>query len=300
MAETSDAELAFLESMPSGAELANDQPQATAEESDDEYDPSSLMPDNTSAGDAPDGSLDQGDPGLNAPSRSESRLSNPKPVPTAITTKPRTVGGFAVDSSDEEQSPVTQGANGHLDVAQTASKPAESLADPPKSSTPLADVPINSAAQDQGATGVASPDSASLTVPKPAPAAASDTGVLTPLANPTPPIQTPSQNAPAALTPALAAASVLPKARLPSDVIGMLEDRIAEDPRGDLEAWQDLISEHRKRNKLDEARKTYERFFEYFPRAVSSQHRSEAVAQLTIYRLTNGYHMRRWRLMRMQ
>lgn len=60
-----------------------------------------------------------------------------------------------------------------------------------------------------------------------------------------------------------------PKARLPHDTIGILEDRIKDDPRGDKEAWLDLISEHRKRGKLDEARKAYERFFEVFPSAVS-------------------------------
>lgn len=60
-----------------------------------------------------------------------------------------------------------------------------------------------------------------------------------------------------------------PKARLPHDKIGILEDRIAEDPRGDIEAWMELIYEHESRNKLDEARAIYERFFTVFPTAVS-------------------------------
>ena len=58
------------------------------------------------------------------------------------------------------------------------------------------------------------------------------------------------------------------KARLPHDTIGILEDRIADDPRGDLGAWLELINEHRNRGKLDEARKVYERFFQVFPTAV--------------------------------
>ncbi|KAL3426355.1 cfia complex component [Phlyctema vagabunda] len=58
-----------------------------------------------------------------------------------------------------------------------------------------------------------------------------------------------------------------PKARLPHDKAGILEDRIKEDPRGDLEAWLSLISEHRNRNKLDDARTVYERFFKVFPTA---------------------------------
>lgn len=60
----------------------------------------------------------------------------------------------------------------------------------------------------------------------------------------------------------------LPKARLPHDKVGMLEDRIKEDPRGDIEAWLGLIEEHKKRNKLEDARACYERFFAVFPSAV--------------------------------
>ena len=60
----------------------------------------------------------------------------------------------------------------------------------------------------------------------------------------------------------------LPKARLPHDTIGILEDRIKDDPRGDMDAWLSLISEYRKRGKLDEARSVYERFFAVFPAAV--------------------------------
>jgi cleavage stimulation factor subunit 3 len=60
-----------------------------------------------------------------------------------------------------------------------------------------------------------------------------------------------------------------PKARLPHDRIGILEDRIQEDERGDMDAWLGLIAEHRKRGKIEEARKTYEKFFTVFPDAVS-------------------------------
>jgi cleavage stimulation factor subunit 3 len=60
----------------------------------------------------------------------------------------------------------------------------------------------------------------------------------------------------------------VPKARLPHDVVGILEDRIKEDPRGDMEAWLGLIIEHRRRNKFDDVRKVYERFFKVFPTAV--------------------------------
>ena len=64
------------------------------------------------------------------------------------------------------------------------------------------------------------------------------------------------------------ATTATPKARLPHDKIGILEDRIKEDPRGDLDAWQSLINEHKKRGKLEDARNVYERFLLVFPSAV--------------------------------
>jgi len=81
-------------------------------------------------------------------------------------------------------------------------------------------------------------------------------------ATPTPAPQPPPPTIAAPLTS-------LPKARLPQDTTGLLEDRIKEDPRGDIDAWLALISEHRKRNKLDDARAVYDRFFKVFPQAVS-------------------------------
>lgn len=67
-------------------------------------------------------------------------------------------------------------------------------------------------------------------------------------------------------TPPVAAAAS--RTRLPHDRVGILEDRIKADPRGDTDAWLELISEHRSRNKLDSARQVYERFFKVFPSAV--------------------------------
>lgn len=58
------------------------------------------------------------------------------------------------------------------------------------------------------------------------------------------------------------------KTRLPHDRVGILEDRIRNDARGDLDAWLSLIAEHRKRNKIQDARNVYERFFKVFPMAV--------------------------------
>ncbi|WEW55194.1 mRNA 3'-end-processing protein rna14 [Emydomyces testavorans] len=71
-----------------------------------------------------------------------------------------------------------------------------------------------------------------------------------------------STNSSVAATPISTSVS---KGRLPHDRVGILEDRIQADPRGDTEAWLELISEHRSRNKLDSARQVYERFFKVFP-----------------------------------
>ncbi|OJD13844.1 hypothetical protein AJ78_05740 [Emergomyces pasteurianus Ep9510] len=62
-------------------------------------------------------------------------------------------------------------------------------------------------------------------------------------------------------------AAVASRGRLPHDRVGILEDRIEADPRGDTDAWLELINEHRTRNKLDSAREVYERFFKVFPSA---------------------------------
>ena len=92
-----------------------------------------------------------------------------------------------------------------------------------------------------------------------------------------------------------------PKARLPHDKIGILEDRIKEDPRGDLDAWQTLINEHKKRAKLEDARNAYERFLTVFPSAVcgGTYPLLLSAALLTFFpRLKNGLHMHKWRTKR--
>lgn len=58
--------------------------------------------------------------------------------------------------------------------------------------------------------------------------------------------------------------------RLPQDVVGQFEDRIAEDPKGDIDAWLGLIEEYKRKGKFDDARSVYERFLAVFPTAVRS------------------------------
>lgn len=53
------------------------------------------------------------------------------------------------------------------------------------------------------------------------------------------------------------------------DPVALLEARVKEDPRGDMDAWLNLIADHRRSNRLDQARNAYNRFLEVFPQAVS-------------------------------
>ena len=98
----------------------------------------------------------------------------------------------------------------------------------------------------QAATGVIS-NSNTASVPSPAPTGAA---VSTPTTSASTPVNSNKRK------------------RLPQDRVGQLEDRIAEDPRGDIDAWLHLISEHQKKGKFDEARAAFERFFLVFPACV--------------------------------
>ncbi|KAL7910920.1 hypothetical protein GGI35DRAFT_446003 [Trichoderma velutinum] len=51
------------------------------------------------------------------------------------------------------------------------------------------------------------------------------------------------------------------------DPVALFEARIKEDPRGDLDAWENLIADHRRNSRLDEVRKVYNRFLEVFPQS---------------------------------
>ena len=88
------------------------------------------------------------------------------------------------------------------------------------------------------------------------------------------------------------------KGRLPHDRVGILEDRIQEDPRGDIPAWIELLNEHRGRSRIDSARDVYERFLQVFPFSVCPFPPLGFYAtseKLTIFtRLSNGWPTRTW------
>ncbi|KAI5462320.1 hypothetical protein BGZ63DRAFT_354391 [Mariannaea sp. PMI_226] len=78
--------------------------------------------------------------------------------------------------------------------------------------------------------------------------------VATPIA-PTPPIAGPAASS--NVTPAVTSL----------DPVALLEARVKQDPRGDMDAWLNLIADHRRSNRLDQARNAYNRFLEVFPQA---------------------------------
>lgn len=165
-----------------------------------------------------------------------------RPSSQASSRKPKTVGGFIADDSDEEYEATLQPVS--LPELQPLSNIPNQMKMQPQS--------MDSQQGLQGSSNIqieAKSDKLSINNN------ANTTGNSSSLTN----------SAPA--TVAAQASVSVPKARLPNDRTGILEDRIKEDIRGDIDAWITLIKEHRSRNRLDEARAVYERFFKVFPQA---------------------------------
>lgn len=180
---------------------------------------------------------------------------------SAVSKQPRTIGGFIVDDDEDEEdstpyTPQLTESNGLSHVVQDSSKsPQHALSQSHSAAHLFNTVTMKMPAQDQN-TAVAATNGVTDTLHPDSSAATSEDLSLSK-----------STQRPASVAVDDSSSS-LPKARLPNDRVGVLEDRIKEDPRGDLDAWLSLIAEHKKRNKLDDVRKTYDRFFKEFPAAV--------------------------------
>lgn len=164
--------------------------------------------------------------------------------------KPKTVGGFVADDSDEDEEEEASTSTPHPTALQVPSANATNRALSP---SPLHNSVTQEevSASDEGA-GPKSGSIASSSLPiNPSGGGAASLPVVSVQASSVP------------------SGMAQPKARLPHDTLGLLEDRIKEDPRGDLDAWLTLVSEYRSRSKFDEARDVYERFLRVFPQAVS-------------------------------
>ncbi|TVY52418.1 mRNA 3'-end-processing protein RNA14 [Lachnellula cervina] len=175
-------------------------------------------------------------PGEDA-SRSSSRASN---------RKRKTVGGFIADDSDEETDTST-GSN--------------SLLQPPPSNAKRAPSPLQTFVSQQDLQGTPENRGDSTAVSQ-----SSHSLSVNPYSAGLPSVQAAKSQVLTSAGTSAQGVSV-PKARLPNDRTGILEDKIKEDPRGALDSWLALISEHKNRNKLDEARAVYEKFFKVFPQA---------------------------------
>ena len=201
------------------------------------------------------------------------------PVPKAsevnqTSIQPRSIGGFIIDDEEDEEEaampePLVVSSTGVLNVDRDSSNTSQqSLVKSPHTASPINDVSIQTTTHDQDLSVVVS-HGATTSVPNLAAfipingAPEEDLTTAAPSQTLPVPDQVPS------IPVATEVSTSIPKARLPHDRVGMLEDRIKEDPRGDMTAWLLLIGEHRKRNKLDDVRSTYDRFFKVFPAAVS-------------------------------
>jgi cleavage stimulation factor subunit 3 len=285
-----DAELAFLQA-----------------QQDDEYDPSAgynmdaapagqeeYDPEATYSPRSDQSASMQPESAVNSPPAAEGE-NGLKPQPTQAATdmsakRPRTVGGFVDESEEEEEESAAQPteASAALQNATGATEsPQRSFTNTPNNTLPNPDVQLHSA-QAQDLASIPAP-----AVNEPAPSIASLPNGSAPLSATKPgapdvlTISTRPSAAP--VTPAPTSAS-LPKTRLPQDRVGILEDSIAEDPRGDIEAWLSLIEEHRRRHKHEEARATFERFLTVFPSSVSWTKMSHVTPLTRLGRNLGGIH----------
>lgn len=241
-----------------------------------EYDPSNPAIVVETAADADSTNLAPPSQPVSRPASQNSNVSAQPPK------KPATIGGFIAEDSDEEEdaNAQTNGAVTLAAVKPTSPAPAGSIPHSPVPSSVQAAVhspslsvpaPFNPGA---GPVPTPSPVNGGLTSDS---AFASSSGA-----------RVPSQVS--------SSASALPKTRLPNDIVGQFEDRIAEDPRGDIEAWTGLISHLRNKGKYDEVRAVYGRFFDVFPTAVSGFPRSyhSLISSNERQRRTSGYHTHAW------
>lgn len=184
---------------------------------------------------------------------------------------PRIVGGFEVDDDDEEEDSQDDGEN-EVDVYDPAAAVEADV------STPTLDqTPINRQSQSPIERNGITPVSAQ---PVGSPAGVSSSHVQSGFSFPSTDADTSAQAAPEIRAPASptplpsnvngSISTAAPRfSRLPHDTIGILEDRIKEDPRGDPDAYLDLIQEYKNRNRPDDVRATYDRYLAVFPNDVS-------------------------------
>jgi len=235
-------------------------PAPADDESEDDYDPSNFLAGATASASSPPNIPPVKPEAADANGSSVSIMSPPpdhgaEPSTTNGSLKqPRTVGGFVVDDEDDEED--ANGLNGSLSTTGTTQ-----VAQAADNTFSTSEQSIEKATQNTGVAAPAHSTVGAATAAHPI----STSSLRSPVSN-----ASASGYASAPLNLISESSAPLSKTRLPQDRVGILEDRIAEDPRGDVEAWLNLIADYRAKNKFDDARKVYERFFQVFPSAVSA------------------------------
>jgi cleavage stimulation factor subunit 3 len=244
-----------------------EQLQRYQQQDDDELEPESEVtaPNPTALSDMDTGlASDAPDPAQN-PSRAESQKSTPVP-PTGVSAQPqtRTIGGFDVEDDEDENEDDKEEADYEppavLGVDDSNAMPMTMSEDPSSGNQNHTTSPDVSSHLVQPSASVLDVANSSYS---PAPVSNIDPSVSGSLQW----AHDPSMQNSTVPTPVPDSPSS--KGRLSHDRVGILQDRVDEDPRGDLSAWLELIAEHRARNRLDSAREVYERFLKEFPMAVS-------------------------------
>ncbi|KKK19556.1 hypothetical protein AOCH_005078, partial [Aspergillus ochraceoroseus] len=291
-----DAEQAFFQAQAMNADSGDyngvDEDQDAYSSDSDEYDPSKTLHDQYSApeedfkpsenvsSDSPVSDAQpqtqtsppqESDPSQQAgnafpsqtPSPPESQASMSVPVlGTSVQPKTRTIGGFVVEDEDEDDTgDADYEPPGVLGVEDVNTIPSQPIRGNAIEATSTPDVSLDEAVQDS-ASAKNVPNSSLPSVP----VASKNDGSMSLGQNMynSRTLQPENAQDSATATPTPDSPSTS-RGRLPHDRIGILEDRIQEDPRGDIPAWLELINEHRSRNRIDSCRDVYERFLKVFP-----------------------------------
>lgn len=215
------------------------------------------------------------DPSAPLPPRPQSSLSSSAATPdlalsadAAPASGPRMRGGFEVD--DDEDAEEDQTGKDEVDVYDPTAGFDVDASTPAHVQTPV-DRTTLSPERDNGTTplpvqtsgSLDGPSSSDLVTGADPPAVSADLSAQLAVPFQTRPSPSPS-DVNGSVVPAVS------RSRLAHDVIGILEDRIKDDPRGDIEAYHQLIEELKSRNKEDEVRKVYEDYLKVFPVDVST------------------------------
>lgn len=214
-------------------------------------------------------------------SQLSSQVATPNPAVSAQN-QPRIVGGFEVDDDAEEEDG-SPDEKDELDVYDPSvgldfdvptpapAVPLDRTSQSPEQENGITPVPVQASGSPADISSSALPSGADANAPRAATATPAQSTTVDPSAQPSPP----RLNVNGSVAPAV------PKSRLAHDIVGILEDRIKDDPRGDTAAYLDLIEELKSRNKQDDVRRVYDQYLSVFPLAVGAWFHTSFSAWLT-------------------